>query len=365
MKRIYVAATQQHDGKTTVSLGLYHAARQRGLKPCFIKPIGQRYVMDRGERVDEDAVLFKYALDADGDAKSLSPITIPRGFTHDYIFHRDPESIRGPILAAVGQLAEGHDVMVIEGTGHAGVGAVIDASNAEVAAMLDARAIIISSGGIGRCIDELVLNQALFDRCKVPVIGAIVNKVYPEKYDKISASVRQGLANRGMECLGVVPYQGELTYPDMSLIQERFGLEVLCGGKCMRNIIKDIIVAAMSPQNMLSFLTEDGLVIVPGDRVDNIIASVMTHVVTGDPDVPSIAGLVLTGGFVPHVSVVNILNKVDVPVLLSTEDTASIAVKISNLVPKLGPGDTNKIALAERMICDHVDVERVFAAVGV
>ena len=53
-------------------------------------------------------------------------------------------------------------MVVVEGTGHAGVGAVVDLSNARVAAMLDAPVIIVSEGGIGRPIDEIVLNGALF-----------------------------------------------------------------------------------------------------------------------------------------------------------------------------------------------------------
>ena len=40
MKRIYVAATEQHAGKTTVSVGLYKAAVARGYRASFIKPGG-------------------------------------------------------------------------------------------------------------------------------------------------------------------------------------------------------------------------------------------------------------------------------------------------------------------------------------
>ena len=38
MRRIYVAATEQHAGKTTISVGLYRAALDRGYRACFIKP---------------------------------------------------------------------------------------------------------------------------------------------------------------------------------------------------------------------------------------------------------------------------------------------------------------------------------------
>ncbi|MFW5923368.1 MAG: AAA family ATPase, partial [Planctomycetota bacterium] len=75
MKKIYVAATRQHDGKTTVSVGLYSAIRERGYSACFIKPVGQNYVVRDDAKVDEDAVVFKEALGADGEVGELSPIT--------------------------------------------------------------------------------------------------------------------------------------------------------------------------------------------------------------------------------------------------------------------------------------------------
>lgn len=359
-----MAATEQHAGKTTISVGLYKAAKERGYRPCFVKPVGQRYVIEEQEEVDEDAVLFKHALSAGGVLKNLSPVTVPRGFTEEYVFHRDPDSINRRILEAVKSLEEGHDVAIVEGTGHAGVGSVLDASNAQVAKLLGAKCVIVAGGGIGRCIDELCLNRALFQQVGVPIIGAIINKVYEEKYDKVSAAVRQGLANAGMQCLGVVPYRKELTYPTMIQIQEEYGLEVLCGGAHLGNKVQNIIVAAMTPQNMINYLTDGTLVVVPGDRVDNILASINAHLMTNQGSAPRIAGLLLTGGFIPHLSIVNILCEVDVPVLLTDDDTAAAAVKVHSFVPKTTARDTEKIALAERIIMEHVDVGRIFESVG-
>ncbi|HOU36808.1 MAG TPA: AAA family ATPase, partial [Candidatus Omnitrophota bacterium] len=44
MKKIFIAATKQNDGKTTVSLGLISNFQQKFKKVAFIKPIGQRYL---------------------------------------------------------------------------------------------------------------------------------------------------------------------------------------------------------------------------------------------------------------------------------------------------------------------------------
>jgi len=364
MRRIYIAATQQHDGKTTVSIGLYAAAIERGLKACFIKPVGQRYLVDEGVKADEDAILFKHVLWAEGPLQDLSPVLVPRGFTEQYIFERRPERIHRAILDAFASVTEGKDVAIIEGTGHAGVGSVIDASNAAVARMLRADCIIVSQGGIGRCIDEICLNRSLFHQEGVNCIGAIINKVFQDKYERVSRAVRQGLRNVGTECLGVIPYREELTYPTAAQIREELGLEVLCGEDYLENKVRHIIVGAMEPQNMVGYLKDGCLVVVPGDRVGNIVVSINAHLLRERASTPQVSGLLLTGGLVPHLSIVNLLCQADVPVLLTDDDTATAAYRVRQLVAKITPRDRDKLALASELVREYVDVERILGNPG-
>ena len=57
------------------------------------------------------------------------------------------------IRDAYEKIAKDNDLVIIEGTGHAGVGSVLNLSNATVAHLLDANVIMISSGGVGKPID--------------------------------------------------------------------------------------------------------------------------------------------------------------------------------------------------------------------
>ena len=101
----------------------------------------------------------------------MSPVHIPRGFTQAYIEGRVVEDLPQRIRDAHAAFAADRDILLIEGTGHAGVGAVVGLSNAVVASMLGAPAVIVSEGGVGRPIDEIVLNAALFERHGVQVAG--------------------------------------------------------------------------------------------------------------------------------------------------------------------------------------------------
>ena len=176
VRQVYLAATGQNRGKTTVSLGLVDGFRRRALHTGFIKPVGQRTVIDHGQPADEDAVLMKSIFDLPESYSVMSPVHIPRGFTKAYIAGKVVEDLGARIQAAHREFAD-HDLLLIEGTGHAGVGAVIGLSNAVVAAMLGAPAVIVSEGGVGRPIDEIVLNASHFQAYGVRVAGAIVNKV--------------------------------------------------------------------------------------------------------------------------------------------------------------------------------------------
>ena len=59
MRQLYLAATGQNRGKTTAALGLFDGFVRKGLNAGFMKPVGQRTVIDDGEPADEDAVLMR------------------------------------------------------------------------------------------------------------------------------------------------------------------------------------------------------------------------------------------------------------------------------------------------------------------
>ncbi len=158
---MYLAATGQNRGKTTAALGLLDGFIARGERTAFLKPVGQRTRLEDGVPADEDAILMQRVFGLPDPMTVMSPVHIPRGFTKAYIAGEVVEDLPARIRAAHGTFL-GHDFLLIEGTGHAGVGAVVGLSNAVVAAMLGAPAVIVSGGGVGRPIDEIVLNASHF-----------------------------------------------------------------------------------------------------------------------------------------------------------------------------------------------------------
>ncbi|MBE3071227.1 MAG: AAA family ATPase [Planctomycetes bacterium] len=356
MRPLYVSATKQDTGKTTHVIGLFQAFRDLGYNVGYMKPVGQRYVRYEGQNIDEDAVLARITFNLTDPPADMSSIAIERGFTANYIFHRDPKPLENRIMGAFNRLRRAHDLMVVEGTGHAGVGSCFDLSNARVAQIFGGAVIIITEGGIGRAIDEIALSLHLFREHGVTVLGAILNKTLPEKLDKVRTAVAQGLENLGTRLLGVVPYRPQLLYPRMEQIATEVRGQVLCCDEALPNVIENIVVAAMAPQHVAPYLRERTLAIAPGDRIDGALVSVLTGATAGDA-APPVCGLVLTGGFEPDPQVLDALKASGVPVVLCKEDTYSVAARLKTMRFKIRVEDTDKIADAKRLVRESIDVE--------
>lgn len=362
-RRIFIAATKQNDGKTTISLGLIRAFRKRFNRVGFIKPVGQRYVFEHGYKVDEDSVLIEKVCGMRCSVKDMSPVAIDKGFTENYIKRGDHRKLVDSIISSFDRIAKGKDIVVIEGTGHAGVGSIFDLSNARVANLLDAKVILVTAGGIGKPMDEIELNMALFEKEGVDVIGVIVNKVLQSKYNKVKAMLKKGLKRKGVEVLGVIPYAPKLSNPTIQNILEETGMRLVSKKAGLANIVRNIFIGAMEPRDALNFIETDSLLITPGDREDIIAALLTAHLLKKPKRKISIAGIILTGNIIPNEKLMRLIEDADIPVLLSKDHTYKAASEIYDLVVKIGPRDKEKTRIAESLIKDYVDVGRILEKV--
>lgn len=357
--KIFIAATRQNDGKTTVSLGLIHAFKKRLKKVGFIKPIGQRYIIEQGYKADEDSVLIEKVCGMRCRLKDMSPVAIDRGFTEKYIKKGDSKKLIEDIRSSFDRISKGKELMVIEGTGHAGVGSVFDLSNAKVASLLEAKVILVTSGGIGRPIDEIELNRALFEKEGVEVIGVIVNKVLPAKYNKVKRSIKLGFKRKGIDVLGIIPYAPLLSMPKIQNILEETDIELISKKTGMRNKVQNILVGAMEPHDALDYIENGSLLITPGDREDMLMTLLSAHLLKKPKRDISISGIILTGGIVPNKKIMMLIENANIPVLLSRQHTYMAASQIHDLAIKIRPEDKDKARIATRLIEKYVDIRAI------
>jgi hypothetical protein len=354
--RVFIAATRQNDGKTTTSLGLIAALQEFYPRIGYIKPVGQRFVEIEEQKIDEDTVLMDSVFRLNCPLVDMSPIAVEPDFTRKYLQAANNEVLVKKIQKAFDRVAWEKDFVLCEGSGHAGVGSVFDLSNAQVAKVVGAKVIIVTQGGIGKPIDEVALNQALFEKEGVEIIGVILNKVVGEKLDYITEFARRGLKRKGLDLLGVIPHQSMLSSPTIELIREELNAEMLNKTAGFQNLVEDVAVGAMGAHNALSHFKRGVLLITPGDREDIILAACTS--LDGQSD-DIMAGIVLTGNFRPSANVLKVIRAMPIPVLLAEEDIYQVASKVHNLTVKTRPGDAQKITLIRDLIAKNVDVKKI------
>jgi len=355
--RIFIAATRQNDGKTTTSVGLYSALKKQFNRVGYIKPVGQRFVEIAGKKIDEDTVLINQTYQPGLPLEAMSPIAVDPWFTRYYLDKGDPAELVDRVESAFNRAAWEQDFVVIEGSGHAGVGSVFNMSNAQVAATLKSKVIIVSRGGVGRPLDEISLNLALFEKFHVEVIGVILNQVHPDKLETLRGFAEKGLRRMGLRLLGLVPLQQELRKPTFNQIGVELDGHWLAGQDQRHRQVDKVIIATASPKNFEVHLEPGALLITSGDR-EELLESLIEKA-QSNPQWHELAGMVLTLGFRPPDRLLNGLKDLGFPFLVVESDSFQVASRISRMTVKTEPGDIRKIKLIQNLIETHVDVSRI------
>lgn len=361
-QRLFVAATRMNDGKTTTCLGLFAALQSVFPRVGFIKPIGQRFVEVHGHKVDEDSVLLDTIYHVRVPIESMSPVAIDSNFTRRYL--KAPQTflpqLEDDICRAFDRVSWEKDFTLIEGTGHAGVGSVFDLSNARVAKLLKAKAVIVCPGGIGRPIDEIALNKALFDQIGVEVVGAIINKVAPSKADAIRDYVGCGLKRLGVPLLGLLPVQKVLTSPNLKQIAEEIeGRWINAQAKAESVRVSRLVVGAMTAKGIVDHLRPDTVIITPGDRDDILLAAISGAQLSATG---AVAGIILTNDIEPDPQLQTMLAQTQIPVLMAEGESYTVTSKINGMTVKTQPGDSDKIPVIKRLVQEHVDMKALLAS---
>ena len=187
--RLVVAAPSSSTGKTTVTVGLMAALRERGLAVSPHK-VGPDYI-DPGF----------HALATGRPGRNLDPWLCS-------------EELLAPLLL---HGARGADIAVIEGVMglfDGRIGARGFGSTAHVARLVSAPVVlVVNAASTSRTAAAVVAGLASFDP-GIRVAGVILNRVGSPRHE---AEIRDALAEIGMPCLGVLPRVKDLSTPSRHL----------------------------------------------------------------------------------------------------------------------------------------------------
>ncbi|KAF8061400.1 pta [Scenedesmus sp. PABB004] len=197
------------------------------------------------------------------------------------------------IYASFVAYKEMHDMVIVHGTA-IGSGKL----DAEIASALESPALITAQAKDASITDiarRTLLKKALLDEHKVPVLGAVLNKVPAADLAIVTAQLRRKFADAGLPLLGALPEDRLLRGVRLDEVLPALPAEFQFGRKVqLDQEYTAVYVAAQRLEELLELLATDGdtrpLVITTRDRLDIVLGLLASQVSVAGPNV---AGIVL------------------------------------------------------------------------
>lgn len=364
-KKIFIAASGQNIGKTTISLSLIHLAQKKYGRVGFMKPLGPKPTVLRGLSVDKDAALVAQVFGLTKDLRYMSPVVVHPETSRLAIDGKiNLPELADRIMASYAELEKHCDYIVIEGSGHPGVGTVLNLSNAQIAKMLDAPVLMLSGGGMGNVVDTLAMNTALFKLEGAEVRGVLVNKIYEQKRDTMLDYLSRALAGQPFSVIGGFDYKPVLANPTLGRVSRLLDLPVHGNRRDMRRIIHHVQIGAASTQRVTEMLHDSSLLLVTSSRDELLVT--LANLYQMPEFRPFISGLIIPGVVPVSTITQRILDRSSIPYMRTeTLTTTDLYKIITEDVSKITAEDKEKLNLIRSLAEQRLDfdaIDDVFSA---
>lgn len=341
MDKFVVASLRQSAGKTSMIIGITKVLNG---SIGYIKPMGERFLYRKKRLWDYDAALITNIFGLKENPEEMS-IGFHHSKLHSMLDERTTREKLHELLASVGT---GKDLFFAECGRDISYGASVHLDAISVAEQLEAQLIFVVSGDEDAILDDMIFLSKYVQPGKVRMKGVIINKV-ANVIDFCDTRLPQ-IKKHGIDVLGVVPFYKELPYFSLSYLADRLFAKIIAAEDQLNRTVKNIFIGAMSAEAAMNnplFQEECKIVITSGDRSDMIFAAMESNALA----------VILTNNIQPSAGLIAQANQLKIPLLLVSGDTYEIARQIENMESLLTKSDSEKIALIEQMVRNHVNLE--------
>lgn len=347
MKNLLISSTKKSAGKTALGLGICLNSKE---KIGYFKPLSDKIVVKKERIYDEDSQLFKTVLELKEREEDIS-------IFHDYTgilreITKDPnkkEEIKKKLKERFEIIKKDKNFVIVESAQNISYGIYAGLSAGHMAKELDLKTLVVAEGSVENIVDKTTMCKHYLNSFKINLDGVVINKVKEEK--DIENMVVPDLERRGIEVLGVLPYEKVLAGIVVEDVVDMLGANLLAGEEGLTRRIDKIFIGAMNIETALSYLRRyaNKAIITGGDRIDMQLAALET----------STSCLILTGGVYPSPQVVAKADKLNVPIMLVSADTFSASKSFENLTAKIEARDKEKIEIIKKIVKEKVDISKL------
>ena len=234
--------------------------------------------------------------------------------TQDLIAQAYRNEIHGleeKIIKAHQRLSENRDIVLIMGANNLYEGSFLGLPGVYIIKkLLGAKVVLINQFTHDLCVDCILgVKEALGDR----LIGVILNRVPPARIEYIQRSLVPFLGSRGIDVLGIIPYDHLLSTITVKELSNILKARILCCENQLDELVENFSVGAMAVDKALKYFRKkrNKAVITGGDRPDIQLAALET----------STKCIILTGNMVPSEIILAKAEERHVPVMVVKDDT--------------------------------------------
>ena len=319
---------------------------------AYFKPLIE-HKNEKDNHIDTILSHFKINMSYD-DAYSFS-----RNELTDLQNHGKINEVYDSIIKKYKSLEEKFDFVLVEGSDFNEEGSIFEVDfNGSIARSLNIPVLLVikdTFDTVAGLVNHAVVEVISFMKKDVNVIGVIItrcDKNVEEARIKISKRLRNNVF------VSVIPNNEELGKPMMKEIAEELGAHILFGGDKMESIARHSIIGGMQLGHYLPRILDDCVCVIPGDRADLIVGTMLANM---SQNYPNVSGIVLTGGFLPERSVIKLIDgpQKSIPIMAVNTGTFETATKIANMKPKIYAGNNYKIKLSIDLFESSVDTEEL------
>ncbi|MCK5223398.1 phosphotransacetylase family protein, partial [Candidatus Calescamantes bacterium] len=252
-------------------------------------------------------------------------------------------------------ISKGKDIVLIEGTGSVGGGAMYNLSDPEVAVKLGAKILLITRYDSVFAVDRILCDLKLIQNQEM-FVGIILNEVSASDIKNVTERIVPFLEKRGIKVFGVIPQDTILRSVLVSDIIEDLHGEVLAGVEHLNNLVENYLVGAMEVNSAIKYFRRIPAcaVITGGDRSDIQLAAIEAKVKC----------LVLSGNLRPSEAVLGSAQEAEIPVILVRGDTMNTIERMERLIGRAHIKQNVKQNRIVELIEANIDVDSLSKDIG-
>lgn len=342
-RSIYIVSPEGHTGKSIVALGLLELLTRQ------VENVGVFRPVTRTSTGNDDHVV-NFLLGRDGVELGYEECV---GVTYDDV-HADPDAALSTIVEHYRAVERRCEVVVIVGTDYTDIAGPTELTfNARVAANLGAPVLLVVSA-FKRTPEAVVqlaeLSIAEIAQGHATTIGIVANRCDPAEL----GAVRERLAELGLPTWAL-PETPLLSAPIVGDLMAALDGELVLGDEALLGReAEQMLVCGMNAEHVLERLRDGQLCIAAGDRPEVLITIATAHAADG---FPSLAGVVLNGGYRPSTAVVDLVRGLGprLPVMLTKHDSYDTARIVASTRGLLARGTQRKVDTALAVFERHVE----------